>query len=222
VSDGNFPNLCFVEDSDSRSAIIALMRHHNPSAWPQTGEGAAVHIKMETDLHKLFKASTLRTEMQRSGGKALGIVVDAEQKEELPAFDRIREFVTHAPSFSNIPSSMPKDGLILVDGEGKRLGLWIMPDNESKGMLEDFLSTIVPYEANELWQECVRHVAAARARYSKLCTEIHLPKAHLHSWLALQDPPGERIGTAIAKKFLDPSSPNAKGFVDWFNRLYKL
>ncbi|WP_420537572.1 DUF3226 domain-containing protein [Ferrovum myxofaciens] len=39
--------------------------------------------------------------------------------------------------------SFPINGLIYAINRRKRLGVWIMPDNNSRGMMETFLSTLV-------------------------------------------------------------------------------
>lgn len=216
-------NYCFVEDTDTLAAVVALMRHDNGTAWPiGCPEKHPVFLKMESSLSNLFKQRTLKIEMNRSGRKAMGIVVDAEQKEELSAWASVRAFASSAdPVFLDIPDTMPEDGLVLVNTCGHSLGLWIMPDNKSPGMLEDFLSQLVPVDARGLWALAVAGVKKARKNGAK-CAHPHLAKAELHTWLAWQESPGERIGAAIAKKYLDPSHDTATRFVNWFKRLYKL
>lgn len=212
------PNWCFVEDTDTQAATLALMRHHIPT-WPPGPKGAPVFIKVDTEIHNLLRPATLKTEFQASGRKAMGIIVDAEQQKQ-SVWNRVLNFAVDR--FTDVPADLPEDGLVLVDLEGRRFGIWVMPDNKSNGMLEDFLRTLVPDQAEQLWEHSVNSVATARSEFGAPCREIHLPKAHLHSWLAFQDPPGERIGVAIAKKFLDPASPSATIFVDWFKRLFQL
>lgn len=216
-------NYCFVEDTDILAAIVALMRHDNPAAWPiQKPEDAPVFLKVETSLKDFFKARTLRNEMNRSGRKAMGIVVDAEQKEELSAWGSVRSFAQGAdPGFNDIPDALPENGLVLINSDGRKLGLWVMPDNKSKGMLEDFLQLLLPEDAGPLWKLAVSGVATARENGAK-CNPPHLSKAHLHTWLAWQESPGERIGTSITKKYLDPHCETAARFVSWFKRLYEL
>ena len=118
-------NYCFVEDYDTSAAIVALMRHDNATAWPiSKHETHPVFLKVESSLSDLFKARTLRNEMNRSGRKAMGIVVDAEQRQVLSAWNSVRTFAESAdPAFIDIPDTLPEDGLVLVNADGRRLGL---------------------------------------------------------------------------------------------------
>jgi hypothetical protein len=94
-----------------------------------------------------------------------------------------------------------------------------MPDNESEGCTEVFLRHLVPAQAETSWQHAVQSVIGAR-ELGAPCRECHLPKAHLYTWLAWQDPPGQSPGIALTKKILDPTAPSAARFVTWFRLLY--
>jgi hypothetical protein len=211
------PNWCFVEDTDTSAAILALMRHHIPT-WPVGAEGAPVYIRVDTEITNLLKLHALKAEFQASERKALGIVVDAETN-LASIWNRVVPFVQ--ATFQDAGDELPPDGLVLADANGRRFGIWVMPDNRSPGMLEDFLRHLVPDESSAIWRFATECVDVARAR-GALCHEIHLPKARLHTYLAWENPPGERIGTAISKKFLNPHAQTALTFVTWFKRLYEL
>jgi len=212
-------NICFAEGADTKFALIGLMRHVIPG-WPQKdSKDYPVWIEEENEIDQLLKESTLRTEFRRTGLRAMGLVIDAE--DNLPSvWGRVRDFAKK--ELENVPAGIPPDGLVLAHRDGRRLGLWVMPDNTSSGMLEDFLRHMVPDQSDPLWQFSVRAVDTARAQHGARCREAHLPKARLHSWLAFQDPPGERLGHAIARKILNPHATGAQLFIDWFKRLYGL
>jgi hypothetical protein len=219
------PNRCYTEDTDTASAIIALMRHVNPNLWPveNRGAGAAVFVKPpEEGLEDLLKEASLYTELNTSGRRAFAVVMDAETK-PTSAWNRVRQFASNAtPQFKNIPQTMPETGLILENENGVNVGLWVMPDNKSAGMLEDWLRRLVPDEHSALWGHAVASVTTARSEFGAGCRDAVLSKAHLHAHLSWQDPPGERIGAAIASKTLDPNSPSALPFVAWFNKVFRL
>jgi hypothetical protein len=116
---------------------------------------------------------------------------------------------------------MPTSGLIAQNAEGKRFGLWIMPDNSSNGDLELFLRYLVPVDSEPVWKfavECVANAKAIGAPY----TDFHVRKANLYTWLAWQEPPGRSPGTAITQKILDPQADAATDFIKWFRDLYEL
>jgi len=194
------------------------MRHHIPS-WPAEGAvGAPVFIKVDTEIRNLLKPPALRAEFQASERKALGIVVDAETA-LASVWGRVFPFVQE--TFQNVDTDLPSEGLVLTHESGRRFGIWVMPDNSSSAMLEDFLGCLVPDEGNAIWQFATQCVDAARAQGAAY-RDTHRPKANLHTYLAWEDPPGERIGAAITKKFLNPHAETAQTFVAWFKRLYEL
>ena len=119
-----------------------------------------------------------------------------------------------------MPDTMPVSGLI-TEANDLRLGIWIMPDNSSSGMLENFLHYLIPDTDQSLWNFAKSSVDTAKINSAPF-RDVHLPKAEIHTWLAWQDPPGERFGIAITKKFLDPHSTSATAFVDWFKNLFGL
>ena len=46
--------------------------------------------------------------------------------------------------YPNVPESPSADGTVLpATGSLARIGVWLMPDNESPGILEDFLARLV-------------------------------------------------------------------------------
>ena len=97
-----------------------------------------------------------------------------------------------------------------------RLGIWIMPNNQTKGILENFLQFLVP-ETDTL-------LGYARKCVTDLPQQLFIgdaePKAIIHTWLAWQAEPGKPYGTAITAKFLDPTTPEADVLVNWLNRLF--
>ena len=123
--------------------------------------------------------------------------------------------------FPDMPEELPKTGLVLENGDQKRFGVWIMPDNIATGELETFLRYLVPDLSEPIWKYAAECVTTARDLGAE-CRETHIPKARLYTWLAWQDPPGYSPGIALTKKILDPHSPHASIFVAWFRDLYQL
>jgi len=101
------------------------------------------------------------------------------------------------------------------------VGLWIMPDNASEGTLETFLRFMIPDGSAPLWAHAEASVASARV-LGAACRESHTAKAHLYTWLAWQDPPGQSGGKALTQRILNPRSPISEAFVQWFLNLYQL
>src|SRR5262245_38259459 len=96
-----------------------------------------------------------------------------------------------------------------------------MPDNTSTGMLETFLSSLVPSSGRRLWrcaQVTVRCAKLLRAPFNS----AHLRKAQVHTFLAWQEPPGQRFGIAITGRALDAHATYAEALVHWFQQVYEL
>ena len=73
--------------------------------------------------------------------KSIGIVLDADND-----FDkRWNEIKNILKKFDfHFPIDSPKEGLILSNEKEQKIGVWIMPNNDSKGMIEDFVSFLIP------------------------------------------------------------------------------
>lgn len=99
-----------------------------------------------------------------------------------------------------------------------RVGIWIMPDNRSEGILEDFLRFPVP-EGSMLFDHVESSVAAI-PEGEQLFGPLAVSKAVIHTWLAWQKEPGKPLGTAITARYLDPGVPEVGILVSWLNRLF--
>jgi hypothetical protein len=205
-----------VEGADDRYAIAQLMGSHvqwgnKKAEWPVT-------IDVAGSADEMLAPGYISTQLKSREVEILGILIDAD--EVLAArWAAIRSRCQG--QFPEIPDELPQEGLVLQNASGKRLGIWIMPDNISRGMLESFLRFLVPVAEAVIWQRAQNAVQEAINAGAK-CRECHRDKANIHTWLAWQDPPGQAFGNAIVMSILDPQSPYAAPFVDWFKRLYEL
>ena len=98
-------------------------------------------------------------------------------------------------------------------------GIWMMPDNQTKGILEHFLRFLVP-QGSRLFEHVESSVATipeGERRFTKLAE----PKALIHTWLAWQEEPGKPLVTAITARYLDPDVPEVDVLVAWLKRLFQ-
>lgn len=111
---------------------------------------------------------------------------------------------------------LPAEGLIIPFGRGRRLGVWLMPDNQNLGMLETFVKKLIPPDDRLLSraESVVRAIPEEdrRFRHKK-------DKACIHTWLAWQEEPGIGMGTAIRSLYLRADAPAATLFVKWLEQL---
>ena len=151
-------------------------------------------------------------------GSIVGIVIDADA--DLNArWQSLRDILTQA-GYPNVPNQPDPNGTILDAPSGTLLpkaGVWLMPDNKTPGILEDFLRFLVPDRQSALFAHAERSVATVpERRFSQNDT----PKAIIHTWLAWQEEPGRPYGTAITARFLDSQLPEARPLADWLGRLF--
>lgn len=201
-----------VEGRDDKYAIINLMTAHGwrfPSTKAPYIEDGKGYENLRAGIDELLfvRSSPSIT--------PIGIVVDADL-DFGNRWQSIRSALI-AVGFDP-PAILPSAGWIESGRNGPRAaGVWIMPNNESPGCLEDFLSLLIR-EGDPLWHHAVGSTdVAIDAHGAKVAPSI---KGAIYAWLAWQDPPGIPFGTALNATLLDPTNPNARSFVDWFNRLF--
>lgn len=213
------PKQLVVEGPPDLFAIARLMQAYVD--W-QEGNAAAitapVYIHTGNGATEILKQDFLPVFLKNSVLRIGGVVLDADTNPP-GRYQSIRDLCL--PQFPDLPTVLPTGGLIVENQQGKRFGVWIMPDNQSAGSIETFLKWLVPSNHAGTWSYAEQVVATARSMGCG-CRDAHVAKANLYTWLAWQDPPGQSPGTALAQKILDPHSPHAAAFVTWFKDLYQL
>jgi hypothetical protein len=210
-------NILLVEGKHDRFTIPELIEA-NGINWG-TRKNPAVFIRDCEGYQNLIDPDVLATELQASELSALGIMIDADDN-PTGRWQSVRNACLK--SIPDLPIDLPDEGLVHVTSQGIRFGVWLMPDNRMRGMLETFLSHIIPSEKGEsLWQYAQEVVQEAKRKGSSF-TDAHLDKAQIYTWLAWQDPPGRQLHQAIQERILDPRHPRGQTFVTWFRTLYKL
>jgi len=208
-----------VEDEDLRGVVIGIMRHHL-GFWPpkEREEEWPAYITVAGSADEVLKENGLIAQLQESSVKTLGIIVDANGN-FAGRWQRISGFCNNQGAI--VPNSCPNTGLIVPDILGTRFGAWIMPNNRDDGMLENFCQAMVPEADNRiLWDYAKNSANFARKDYGAPFIENHLHKAQMHTWLSWQDPPGERMGSAITKRILRAEMGWGVSFANWFRELY--
>lgn len=150
--------------------------------------------------------------------KTIGVVVDADST----AGNRWEQIKTILSKHTSQTLEIPHTGLIITLENQTKFGLWIMPNNITTGMLEDFMAFLIP-ESDDLIEKTndfLQDIEDSSLHRYKL---IHKQKAKIHSWLALQEDPGTPMGLAITKKYLDMDINNQvrDDFVNWIKALFQ-
>jgi hypothetical protein len=119
----------------------------------------------------------------------------------------------------NLPSEIPAEGLILKTN-GITIGIWIMPNNSLNGMLEDFISFLIP-KGDKLLSLASMNLETIEKEKLNKYTNAHKSKALIHSWLAWQESPGTPMGLAITKKFLTTKEEICEKLISWLTKTFQ-
>lgn len=198
-------NILLVEGPNDKHVFWSLLQYHQ---LPQTFE-----IEDKGGIERVKETMEVRLKRGLPVTERLGVVIDADV--DLAArWDSLRSILATS-GYLNIPTIPHSNGTVIVQEDKPTVGIWLMPDNKLPGVLEDFVSFLVP-QGDLLWanaKKCVKQAAKLNPRFNQ-------SKAHIHTWLAWQDEPGKPLGQAITARYLDASSPNATQLMEWLRQLF--
>lgn len=183
----------------------------------QRGVGKLDEIKPQGSVEQLLENFPVR--LKESEIEILGVVLDADTDLE-GRWDALKHRLKQA-GYGGVPDHPAANGTILDPPPNTllpRFGVWIMPDNQSKGILEDFLRFLVP-TGSRLFEH-VKSSVAGIPEEDRRFSQLAEPKAIIHTWLAWQEEPGKPLGTAITAKFLNPNVTQVDILVGWLKRLF--
>ncbi|MEB3230106.1 MAG: DUF3226 domain-containing protein [Leptolyngbyaceae bacterium] len=197
-----------VEGRDDREVIYQFCNYYgidNQSLFSvETGGG----------FDSLLKELGIRV---RTEVKVLGIVVDADASfnsrwEEIGSALKIHGYA--------LPTLAIRGGTIIEPPNASRplIGIWLMPDNQEPGMIEDFLLRLTE-EENSLIARAENAVDSI-PETEQLFGKTKRSKAIIHTWLAWQEEPGTPLGLAIRRHYLDPTRDPAPLFKTWLETLF--
>ncbi|MBC6479602.1 MAG: hypothetical protein GDA56_19325 [Hormoscilla sp. GM7CHS1pb] len=209
------PQQLLVEGKDDRHVIWALCEQYQvPETFsvevPRAEAGQGIEVLL-ADLPFKLREDNLRT---------LGIVVDADE-DVSSRWDAVRNRLRYS-GYENFPASPPAEGWVYSppDSNLPKVGVWLMPNNQLPGMLEDFVAHLIgpddkllPFATSILQQ-----IEEAGINQYSL---VRRPKALIHTWLAWQSTPGMPMGQAITAQVLSYDRAIASDFVAWLKRLFE-
>ena len=195
--------LLLVEGEDDKHVIEHLRRRLCPMLEFDTRSTGGV-----TNLF-----CQVNPEIKVSGRIALGIVVDADDN-----LNWCWAQIVGSLSKDNItPPANPKPGGTIIPCT-PRIGIWLMPNNDSSGELEDFVKTMIPM-GDPVWGLSKKYIDGIPCEHQKFSGRKAL-KAKLYAWLATRSVPG-RMGAAIGAEDLCADGELSSKFGDWLQRLFK-
>lgn len=203
----------FVERDQVPAHTVATLRHMN---------GRELHLFNARSRQAVLESISV-TWKSPDWPHNLGAVVDWEYEIEgqTKPWPSVRARILKAipEGTQGLPMEIdepPEAGVLVSDDSGRRLGAWIMPDNRVKGALETLmLSHIKP---GDLLLPRAKSAVDGIPKDERPFKH-KIDKAYIHTWLAWQEEPGLRMGSAIRANYLDPESPGTLPFVRWIEAL---
>ena len=197
--------ILLVEGNDDKHVVMSLFTHHDVKS--------NFEIIDKKGIDELLR--TLPTQLKGSELQRLGIMVDAD--EDIAGRWQSLTDILRKAGYTVPPESPETAGTILQHDGKPTVGIWLMPDNQASGMIEDFIRILVP--PNDVLIDYARHCVDGLPERRFGLT--HRSKAEIHTWLAWQDHPGTPMGLAITRKYLDAECPHAAVFIGWIRRLFE-
>lgn len=197
------PKVFLVEGPDDKHVVLHLWKRLRQSEPP-------FNIVDKGNIDELLKA--IEPEIRVPDRAAVGIVVDANNDPNArwaAISHRLREA-------GIVPSAaLSFDGTIT--GGTPRIGVWLMPDNQSTGEIEDFVQRMIPHDdpAWPLAQQYIRDIPEEARKFRA----TKASRAELHAWLATREEPGF-MGSAIGRGDLKTDGPLCTEFAEWIERLF--
>ena len=157
--------------------------------------------------------ASIGPEIKAPGRMAVGILPDANDNPGA-RWDALRHRL--AEEHFDLPENPVPNGTV-IDGS-PRIGIWLWPDNQQPGELENFVEAMVP-RGDGVWplaQAYVNGIPEPERRFPAGKTL----KAQLHAWLATRQTPG-RMGSSIGRGELEIDGLLARNFADWLRQLFE-
>lgn len=156
--------------------------------------------------------------LRSNAPQVIGVMLDADTSiESRWASIKSKLLNNHGDSYT-VPISPDAHGTVIESISNKpKLGFWLMPNNQTSGMLEDFCAELAMPASLAFAQECVEQAYGREVTSFK---KVHRSKAIIHTYLAWQDEPGYPLGQAITRQSLRPYTDNAVNFTNWLTYLF--
>ncbi len=163
--------------------------------------------------------ASVRGFVNQNDYKNVGFLADADAD----ATERWRQIITRisrANADIGLPPSPSPDGTIIPEdpvAQSPRIGIWIMPDNESVGELEDFAAQMIP-SSDPVWPLAQAYIDNIPPEARKF-DDSAIVKAHVHAWPAARRRTG-LIGRAVSDGDLNVEGQLTQRFLAWLSRLF--
>ena len=156
---------------------------------------------------------SIRLEVMGPNRTAVGFVLDADD-----SVDNVWRSISKRLAREGIPlPKNPEPGGTIVEGNARRIGIWLMPDNQSPGELEDFVGHMIP-DCDPVWPLARGYIGKIPQEHRKFAQKKTI-RAEVLAWLATREDPG-LMGAAIGRHDLSTRGPLCSQFSRWLEKLF--
>lgn len=213
----NHEHILLVEGQDDLHVVLNLYQYvegADPNFWIEDKQGIS---NLLLDIPNQVRRRDLRV---------LGVIIDAD-KEQINKWTELRAKLNGITGI-RAPQRLNKEGLIIKgapDGVRRRprIGVWMMPNNQSPGELEDFIDQMIPSDnpsrkLAKSYIDCILKEVPSRKDKGRLKQGKAL-RAEVHAWLATRERP-RHLGAAIGAEYLDTDVEISVRFMNWLRQLF--
>jgi hypothetical protein len=153
----------------------------------------------------------------------LAVIVDADYEEQhglgyQKTIQKITDLLTLQDFVLIQNAENHVTGLIFENGaELANFGLWVMPNNQNSGMLEDFVKTCIKTDELSLFNHAQQVVHAISEPKFK---PHHYAKAEVATWLAWQKQPGHGLYCAVKDDLLNTDHALFQELAHWLKKIF--
>ncbi len=201
----SLPRVLVVEGNDDEHVAIHIAR--------RTGLDTSFDVVVKKDVFRLIES--IPAEIKVPGREAVGFILDANDD-----VGSRRKAIRHRlgeVSLNLREKPTPSGTVVDATSTTPRVGIWLMPDNESPGELEDFVARMIP-DGDPVWPLAQQYIQGIPkpARKFKL---KKARRAEVYAWLAARKNPGP-MGAAIGRHDLETDGALCVRFSEWLRALF--
>ena len=197
--------LLMVEGTTDRELVLGILKRE------KLLKKLGFHIEQKNGIDSLI--NSISAEYKAPGRAVLGILVDADNSQS-KVWKRIIEKLRTCTGMNEFPEQPPIGGYVTTGNP--RVGIWIMPNNNDRGAVENFIANMIP-NTNQKWIKTQRFIDDITASDFEANIRDRM-KAQIGVWLAILRQP-RSVRTAIEVGNLRVNTELAKRFVGWLKRL---
>ena len=209
ISTSQQARVLLVEGQNDKHVVLQLVNRRFSGSTEAAPE---FHIQDMEGIDPLL--DVIGVEIIAPNRQSVGILVDADDDVNA-RWEAIRNRLLEEGI--NAPPCPNSNGTV-IDTNGKpRVGVWIMPDNETNGELEDFVERMIP-DSDTVWHLSQNYIDGIPPEH-RAFSENKTLRAKIYAWLAAREDP-RQMGLAIRARDLYIDGTLCQRFIAWLEELF--